>query len=310
MGQVCKAVSGPRRTRLLPGGRSRGLREVGWLRTLSRRSEAQPRWCTEPGIPGTEGPGSGLARDRRRHRAPTSKCGPGPVPGARMTTTPRDFPRAPNPATVPPVFRRRGPAHEVPCPGRRDRRRRRRRVDALPPRPQGLDGRGPRRTHRAHRGLHMARGGAPPPVQHELQRGADPQVLGAPVPRARARDGAGRRLPPGRQHPPRDQSRPDGRVPLLRRGGAHHRGRGRVPDPERSPGDLAPVRDARTRRGPSCTPRTATSSPPISPRRSPGAPATGGRRSTGARGSSPSSAPRAGSGGCKRTGATSSASTW
>ena len=109
-------------------------------------------------------------------------------------------------------------------------------------------GRGPVRADRADRGVHLARGGAAPALQHELQRRADPQVLGAALPGARARDGAGRRFPPGRQHPSRDESRPDGRVPLLRRGGAHHRGRGRVPHPGRRQGDLAAVRHRGPRR--------------------------------------------------------------
>ena len=120
--------------------------------------------------------------------------------------------------------------------------------DALPPRPQGLVGRGPVRADRAHRRFHLARGGPPAPFQHELQRRADPQVFGAALSGARARDGTGRRLPPGRQHPPRHEPRPHGRVPVLCRGRAHHRGPRRVPDPRRGPVDLAALQRGGARR--------------------------------------------------------------
>ena len=70
-----------------------------------------------------------------------------------------------------------------------------------------------------------------------------------------ARDGAERGTPARRQHPTRDEPRPDGRVSPVRGGGPHHRGGCRVPDPRRDRGDLAAVQHRRPGRSDSASRR-------------------------------------------------------
>ena len=136
--------------------------------------------------------------------------------------------------------------HEDPCSRRSHRWWRRRSRHPLPPREEGVVRRGARGTPGADVRVDLARGGAAAAVQHELLRRPDPQVLGGAVPHARGGDRAERGLEARRQHPARDEPRPDGRVPPVRGGGPHHRSGRRLPDPRGGQGDLAAVQHRRT----------------------------------------------------------------
>ena len=118
---------------------------------------------------------------------------------------------------------------------------RRRGEHPVPPREEGMVGRGAGGAPGADLRLHLACGGAAPAVQHELLGRPDPQVLGRAVPHAGGGDRPERGPAARRQHPARHEPRPDGRVPPVRGGGPHHRGGRRFPDPGRGQGDLAPV---------------------------------------------------------------------
>jgi len=135
--------------------------------------------------------------------------------------------------------------HEDTGPRRGDRRRRGGRQHALPPCQERLAGCRPARAQGADLGLDVARGRPAAAVQHELLGGPDPQVLGALLSGARARDRPGGRLPQGLEHPSGDEPGPHGRVPAVRRRGRNHWRRRALPDPRGGQGGLAAVQRRR-----------------------------------------------------------------
>ena len=151
---------------------------------------------------------------------------------------------APNQVSYAPAGKRaarKGPEHEGPGAGGGDRRWHRRLQRALPSGDARLVRRDAGREDRTHRRFHLARGGPPAALQHELQRRPAPQVLDRPLPATGRRDRPGGELPPHGQPAPRHQPGADGRVPQLLRHGEHHRRALRADRPQRDRRALAPL---------------------------------------------------------------------